>query len=105
MIRRPPRSTLFPYTTLFRSAECPRGGIPMGRRFLLVSMVGTVLLLPGTAVAQGREVAGKVVRSAGGGPLAEATIAEVGGVGVARTGPDGGLPVPGPGERQSGGEG
>src|SRR2546425_2915442 len=31
MIRRPPRSTLFPYTTLFRSAECPihpsrRGG-------------------------------------------------------------------------------
>src|SRR5687768_17762993 len=28
MIRRPPRSTLFPYTTLFRSAEpaCSRGG-------------------------------------------------------------------------------
>src|ERR1035441_3607150 len=24
MIRRPPRSTLFPYTTLFRSAQCPR---------------------------------------------------------------------------------
>src|SRR3712207_8583717 len=24
MIRRPPRSTLFPYTTLFRSAENPR---------------------------------------------------------------------------------
>src|SRR3712207_8543280 len=24
MIRRPPRSTLFPYTTLFRSAEQPR---------------------------------------------------------------------------------
>src|SRR5256885_4962027 len=23
MIRRPPRSTLFPYTTLFRSHECP----------------------------------------------------------------------------------
>src|SRR5260370_35313237 len=23
MIRRPPRSTLFPYTTLFRSAVCP----------------------------------------------------------------------------------
>src|SRR5436853_4663443 len=23
MIRRPPRSTLFPYTTLFRSAGCP----------------------------------------------------------------------------------
>src|SRR3712207_7248117 len=25
MIRRPPRSTLFPYTTLFRSHEKPRG--------------------------------------------------------------------------------
>src|SRR6266487_5537966 len=25
MIRRPPRSTLFPYTTLFRSRRCPRG--------------------------------------------------------------------------------
>src|SRR5256885_2915341 len=24
MIRRPPRSTLFPYTTLFRSPHCPR---------------------------------------------------------------------------------
>src|SRR5256885_8265478 len=26
MIRRPPRSTLFPYTTLFRSAPCPDVG-------------------------------------------------------------------------------
>src|SRR3989442_11604254 len=25
MIRRPPRSTLFPYTTLFRSASCSKG--------------------------------------------------------------------------------
>src|SRR2546430_13543522 len=25
MIRRPPRSTLFPYTTLFRSGLCPHG--------------------------------------------------------------------------------
>src|SRR5207244_13290018 len=25
MIRRPPRSTLFPYTTLFRSEHCPDG--------------------------------------------------------------------------------
>src|SRR6266496_6282531 len=31
MIRRPPRSTLFPYTTLFRS---PRRTEPMGRRSL-----------------------------------------------------------------------
>src|SRR3712207_7135624 len=27
MIRRPPRSTLFPYTTLFRSAEVQRPGV------------------------------------------------------------------------------
>src|SRR3712207_7233826 len=31
MIRRPPRSTLFPYTTLFRSAADPRGR-PADRR-------------------------------------------------------------------------
>src|SRR2546427_6080276 len=35
MIRRPPRSTLFPYTTLFRSAGCPHrsgklSGNPVG---------------------------------------------------------------------------
>src|SRR3712207_7158200 len=35
MIRRPPRSTLFPYTTLFRSSAVPEGGKPLaaaGRR-------------------------------------------------------------------------
>src|SRR5256885_17266800 len=32
MIRRPPRSTLFPYTTLFRSVHEPRGLQPGGRR-------------------------------------------------------------------------
>src|SRR3712207_7217279 len=32
MIRRPPRSTLFPYTTLFRSRRRPAGGgLPRGR--------------------------------------------------------------------------
>src|SRR3712207_8148963 len=30
MIRRPPRSTLFPYTTLFRSARRPRAGARPG---------------------------------------------------------------------------
>src|SRR2546426_7784249 len=33
MIRRPPRSTLFPYTTLFRSPR-PRAGRPRGARDL-----------------------------------------------------------------------
>src|SRR5258707_11936006 len=32
MIRRPPRSTLFPYTTLFRSIHCQR--MPSGHRAL-----------------------------------------------------------------------
>src|SRR5262245_63619933 len=31
MIRRPPRSTLFPYTTLFRSRELPRRRGAVGR--------------------------------------------------------------------------
>src|SRR5258707_2706325 len=38
MIRRPPRSTLFPYTTLFRSAAssmtpCARAWTPLARRW------------------------------------------------------------------------
>src|SRR3712207_7669203 len=32
MIRRPPRSTLFPYTTLFRSGRVGRGGGPAAGR-------------------------------------------------------------------------
>src|SRR5215813_11999981 len=31
MIRRPPRSTLFPYTTLFRSTRSITGGLPSSR--------------------------------------------------------------------------
>src|SRR2546425_8553203 len=34
MIRRPPRSTLFPYTTLFRSEGCGRNGVTQHRRRL-----------------------------------------------------------------------
>src|SRR2546430_11206101 len=32
MIRRPPRSTLFPYTTLFRSVLLPRPGVAVAAR-------------------------------------------------------------------------
>src|SRR3712207_9146459 len=39
MIRRPPRSTLFPYTTLFRSRE-PRGSGPRWPGILHCSMNG-----------------------------------------------------------------
>src|SRR3712207_7041132 len=31
MIRRPPRSTLFPYTTLFRSTESRAANVPIGQ--------------------------------------------------------------------------
>src|SRR5260370_36892765 len=34
MIRRPPRSTLFPYTTLFRSQPFPRAGVAWTRRYV-----------------------------------------------------------------------
>src|SRR3712207_6884356 len=41
MIRRPPRSTLFPYTTLFRSrsAERPLKDVPTSCRFLHLMVV------------------------------------------------------------------
>src|SRR3712207_8908996 len=38
MIRRPPRSTLFPYTTLFRS----EGGVPQRERAGVEDLVGVV---------------------------------------------------------------
>src|SRR5688572_31204906 len=39
MIRRPPRSTLFPYTTLFRSLSCNRSGgrHPLSRNIAAIS--------------------------------------------------------------------
>src|SRR5258707_10691713 len=36
MIRRPPRSTLFPYTTLFRSIDASAKGAPVFFRFLIL---------------------------------------------------------------------
>src|SRR5256885_5309549 len=36
MIRRPPRSTLFPYTTLFRSIVCVTGSVLVFRRELML---------------------------------------------------------------------
>src|SRR3712207_8094219 len=44
MIRRPPRSTLFPYTTLFRSELPGAGRVP-----LLLRGTGTLRLLLGSA--------------------------------------------------------
>src|SRR3989475_4185000 len=48
MIRRPPRSTLFPYTTLFRSVSVPLPGtpVPMTLQPLAVLVVGGLLGAP-----------------------------------------------------------
>src|SRR3712207_7304697 len=56
MIRRPPRSTLFPYTTLFRSLHRLRLGVGLGAD--LDEVVDLVVAEPG----QGAEVAGEVHR-------------------------------------------
>src|SRR2546429_1742531 len=47
MIRRPPRSTLFPYTTLFRSdrPRRPRALIHLSPAFMALAEVGVVLVL------------------------------------------------------------
>src|SRR2546430_7652892 len=56
MIRRPPRSTLFPYTTLFRSAACEALGVPIltSQRFEADDVIGT---LTEKAAAAGFQVA------------------------------------------------
>src|SRR3989442_9150565 len=60
MIRRPPRSTLFPYTTLFRSRRLAvllavlerRGGLPFGQLDVFLNLTGGVRLLrPAPALA------------------------------------------------------
>src|SRR3712207_7545139 len=54
MIRRPPRSTLFPYTTLFRSAEDVRVGVvPLVVRALPLLRRRRVVPVPGGRVDLG----------------------------------------------------
>src|SRR3989475_10264218 len=55
MIRRPPRSTLFPYTTLFRShLDRLARGVPQHPRLIMHPVVGAVLVLE--AVLGGQSV-------------------------------------------------
>src|SRR2546425_4125035 len=49
MIRRPPRSTLFPYTTLFRSASVSTGGLVQGIALGSATMTATSEGHSGTA--------------------------------------------------------
>src|SRR3712207_8074072 len=58
MIRRPPRSTLFPYTTLFRSTDLPAGLLVLGALYLcflnpqwLASLSSAVPLISGIGLA------------------------------------------------------
>ena len=61
MIRRPPRSTLFPYTTLFRSELVADGGsVDVEEPFLLPGPAATLVDAPGielTMDAEGRAIA------------------------------------------------
>src|SRR5438445_9042466 len=45
MLRRPPRSTLFPYTTLFRSSLFGRSGEATGARFAVAAAVSVAGLV------------------------------------------------------------
>src|SRR2546429_1997046 len=60
MIRRPPRSTLFPYTTLFRSRrrdlrrESPRRVVRLFQRRLLLRFVGQLAPISGLREALSR---------------------------------------------------
>src|SRR2546421_3237400 len=55
MIRRPPRSTLFPYTTLFRSVSSTDPGPPTGAAECQVSFCVEKPLIPAWARMLGRD--------------------------------------------------
>src|SRR3989454_5511189 len=56
MIRRPPRSTLFPYTTLFRSPEPPAGSMRPAGQKLAHFRQQRIGLLEHRAVARARDL-------------------------------------------------
>src|SRR2546427_947007 len=74
MIRRPPRSTLFPYTTLFRSRASGRVGrepvthvVALDAGFLQRGHLGQLRAAFGGGVAQGAQLARLDLGHAGGG--------------------------------------
>src|SRR3712207_1969085 len=69
MIRRPPRSTLFPYTTLFRSErpQRERGSLPFG---LVLAPTRELALQVGEAITRyGRGLGARVLTVYGGAPV------------------------------------
>src|SRR2546422_1667907 len=86
MIRRPPRSTLFPYTTLFRSFRHPAAGHDVGDRALhepdvlgLFAMWNFHLRVPEIGMRRDREIGGKGPR--GRGPDQEGFVPRAGAAG------------------------
>jgi len=65
----------------------------MRRLLLSAAALVAIGLAPVAASAQAREVTGRVLRDVGGAPIAGATVIEVGGRGVAQSGPDGTLRI------------
>src|SRR3712207_9319780 len=55
MIRRPPRSTLFPYTTLFRSISCSEVNAAMGR-IVACPTAGSCGILPAVIISAGEKL-------------------------------------------------
>src|SRR3989475_4576634 len=92
MIRRPPRSTLFPYTTLFRSWGSPAGGSDPDGADTVAQWQYKRRFLDGAAAAADAQVAAALLRiglSTGGGGGARR-----GGVKAPRWGRGGGGEVP-----------
>src|SRR3989338_1675041 len=56
MIRRPPRSTLFPYTTLFRSGSFPRGGVTGAGQTVRPSLHSALQQIPARRLFERHEV-------------------------------------------------
>src|SRR2546427_8695670 len=94
MIRRPPRSTLFPYTTLFRSllpalheelGALQRALARLARRERAVVKVGRTHLQDGVPITYGQVFAGwaEAIRAAG--AALRATEAELAAVGLGGT--------------------
>src|SRR5256885_11008477 len=73
MIRRPPRSTLFPYTTLFRSQHAP---VPLVVRLQVQLHEDVVDVLADRALADSQALGDRGVRAALGHQLQHVAIAE-----------------------------
>src|SRR3712207_9548424 len=73
MIRRPPRSTLFPYTTLFRSGPQPTEGAAVARRGSVVTLASASFLATAFGLVTGPLVA-RALGPSGRGEVAAATV-------------------------------